>query len=105
MNPLNSDPALVGRELRNHLDAAGIKERNCVFCVPLGWALSIQTKVPNIPDADLQSFLAIEAERGFPYAPGTLAIGSSVCPGTSYIAQERPSSAPLTTAQPCSQPG
>lgn len=81
LNPLNSDPALVGRELRNHLDAAGIKERNCVFCVPLGWALSIQTKVPNIPDADLQSFLAIEAERGFPYAPETLAIGSSVCPG------------------------
>jgi hypothetical protein len=79
LNPLNSDPALVGRELHNHLEQAGIKERNCVFCVPLGWALALQTKIPNIPDGDVPSFLDIEAERGFPYAPDTLAIGSSLC--------------------------
>ncbi|MGZ5546270.1 MAG: hypothetical protein ACXWIU_16515, partial [Limisphaerales bacterium] len=81
LNPLNSDPALVGRELRNHLEAAGIKERNCVFCLPLGWALSIQTKIPNMPDSDLQSFIDIEAERGFPYGPETLSIGRSICAG------------------------
>jgi hypothetical protein len=79
LNPLNSDPALVGRELHNHLQQAGIKERNCVFCVPLGWALAMQTKVPNIPESDVQSFLDIEAERGFPYAPDSLAIGNSLC--------------------------
>lgn len=79
LNPLNSDPALVGRELHNHLQQAGIKERNCVFCVPLGWVLSLQTKVPNIPENDVQSFLDIEAERGFPYGPETLAIGNSLC--------------------------
>jgi hypothetical protein len=79
LNPLNSDPALVGREIRNQLDQAEIKERNCVFCIPLGWAHSIQTKVPNIPDSDLPSFLEIEAERGFPYAPDTLSIGKSIC--------------------------
>jgi Tfp pilus assembly protein PilN len=79
LNPLNSDPALVGRELRNHLDAAGIKERNCVFCIPLAWALSIQVKVPNIPESDIQSFLDIEAERGFPYGPETLSIANSIC--------------------------
>jgi hypothetical protein len=79
LNPLNSDPALVGREIRNHLDRAGIKERNCVFCVPLSWAMSIQTKVPNMPDSDIPSFLNIEAERGFPYGPETLWIKPSVC--------------------------
>jgi hypothetical protein len=81
LNPLNSDPALVGRELRNHLEHAQIKERNCVVCIPLGWALSMHTKIPNIPEADLQSFLDIEAERGFPYAPETLAIAPSICQG------------------------
>src|SRR5687768_14136756 len=81
LNPLNGDPALVGREIHNHLQQAGIKERNCVFCVPLSWAISMQTKVPPIPDADLQSFLDIEAERSFPYAPETLSIGNSVCAG------------------------
>src|SRR5688500_14130270 len=69
LHPLNGDPALVGREIHNHLQQAGIKERNCVFCVPLSWAIAMQTKVPPIPDADLQSFLDIEAERSFPYAP------------------------------------
>jgi hypothetical protein len=79
LNPLNSDPALVGREIHNHLEQAGIKERNCVLCIPLSWALSLQIKVPQIPDADLPGFLEIEAERGFPYAPETLCIANSVC--------------------------
>jgi hypothetical protein len=79
LNPLNADPALIGREIRNNLDQAGIKERNCAVCIPLGWALSMQTKVPQIPDADLASFLEIEAERGFPYGPETLLISHSIC--------------------------
>lgn len=79
LNPLNSDAALVGREIRNHLDHAGIKERNCVFCVPLSWTMSIQAKAPNMPETDVASFFEIEAERGFPYGPETLAITKSVC--------------------------
>jgi hypothetical protein len=79
LNPLNSDPALVGREIRNQLDAAGIKERNCVFCLPLSWVLSIQTNVPNLLESDVPSFLEVEAERSFPYGPETLLIASSIC--------------------------
>ena len=81
LNPLNGDPALIGREIRNHLDQAGIHDKNCVVCIPLGWALSIQTKVPQISDADLPGLMEIEAERGFPYGPETLSIVHSVCGG------------------------
>jgi hypothetical protein len=81
LNPLNSDPELMGREFRNNLEQAGIKERNCVVCIPLSWALVVQVKVPAMPEADIASFLEIEAERGFPYAPETLVIATSVCSG------------------------
>jgi hypothetical protein len=79
LNPLNSDPELMGREFRNNLDRAQIKERNCIVCIPLSWALVVQVKVPQMPAEDLPSFLEIEAERGFPYAPETLMIATSVC--------------------------
>lgn len=82
LNPLNSDPALMGRELRKALDEAGIKERNCVVCIPLSWTLSVQTKIPNIAEADLPGLIEIEAERGFPYAPETLSISSSISNAT-----------------------
>jgi hypothetical protein len=78
LNPLTGDPELVGRELRNHLDQNGIRERRCVVGLPLSWALTVQTKVPDLPDADLASFLEIEAERGFPYGPETLAVCHSL---------------------------
>jgi len=78
LNPLTADAELVGREIRNHLDQNGIRERRCVVGLPLSWALTVQTKVPDLPDADLASFLEIEAERGFPYGPETLAVCSSL---------------------------
>ena len=40
LDPLTNDPELVGREIRNHLDAAGIRERHCVVGLPLKWALT-----------------------------------------------------------------
>ena len=65
LSPLGGDTALVGREIRNHLDQAGVRERRCAVCIPANWVLSIQTKLPDLPEADLESFLQIEAERGF----------------------------------------
>jgi hypothetical protein len=65
LSPLGGDPALVGREIRNHLELAGIRERRCAVCIPVNWVLSLQTKLPDLPEADLESFLQIEAERGF----------------------------------------
>jgi len=79
LNPLTGDPELVGREIRNHLDQTGIRERRCAVCVPLGWALTVQTKVPDLPEGDIASFLEIEAERGFPYGPDALSVCNSRC--------------------------
>jgi len=67
LNPLTGDPALVGREIRNHLDQAGVRERRCVVCLPLSSALTLLTEIPDLPEEDVASFLQIEAERGFPY--------------------------------------
>ena len=78
LNPLNGDPELAGREIRNHLEQAGIRQRQCVVCVPLAWALTLPVKVPAMPAEDLPSFLEIEAERGFPYSPEALSVASSL---------------------------
>ena len=77
LDPLTADPELVGREIRNHLDAVGVRERHCVVCVPLKWALIVQTELPDLPEADVGSFLQIEAERGFPCDVATLRLGTS----------------------------
>jgi hypothetical protein len=65
LSALTGDPDLVGREIQNHLDSAGVRERRCVVCLPLTWVLTLQTKVPEMSEADLDSYLQIEAERGF----------------------------------------
>jgi hypothetical protein len=78
LDPLTADPELVGREIRNHLDAAGVRERHCVVAVPLKWALITHTEVPDLPEADLPGFLQIEAERGFPCDVETLHFSTSI---------------------------
>lgn len=65
LDPLIADPELVGREIRNHLDVAGIRERNCLICVPLKWAMTAHIEIPELPEADVPGFLQLEAERGF----------------------------------------
>ena len=78
LNPLTSDPDLVGREIRNHLEQAGIRERRCVVCLPLAWALTLSTEVPDMPDEDMPGFLEIEAERGFPFGLDALSVTRSL---------------------------
>ena len=77
LDVLNAEPELIGREIRNHLDAAEIRERRCVVCLPLQWALTVQVKVPPLGEEDAANFLLIEAERGFPAAHETLSIQTS----------------------------
>ncbi len=79
LDPLTSDPELAGREIRNHLAAAGIKERNCVVGLPLKWALMAHAKIPDLAAADVASFLQLEAERGFPCDASTLLVSTSHC--------------------------
>jgi hypothetical protein len=79
LDPLTNDPELVGREIRNHLAAAGVRERHCVVGLPLKWALTTHTRIPELPEADVASFLQIEAERGFPCDVSTLLVATSRC--------------------------
>ena len=79
LDPLTSPPELVGREIRDCLDKAGVREKRCVVCVPLKWALTLQAGVPDMPEADVAGYLAVQAERGFPFAPEDLALAISRC--------------------------
>lgn len=77
LSPLSGDPELVGREIRNHLDQAGIRERRCALSIPSGWLLMLHVKLPDLPEADVASYLQIEAERGFPSGSENLHIVNS----------------------------
>jgi Tfp pilus assembly PilM family ATPase len=77
LDPLTNDPELVGREIRQHLDEAGVHERHCVVCLPLGWVLTLGADIPEIPEADVKGFLQLEAEQGFPHSPSDLVISTS----------------------------
>jgi hypothetical protein len=79
LDPLTNDPELVGQEIRNRLDEAGIHESRCAVGVPLNWTLTLPIKLPEIPEEDVSSFLSIQAERGFPYSPEDLRTATSRC--------------------------
>lgn len=79
LSPLSGDPELVGREIRNHLNEAGIRERRCAVCLPLNWVLTVQTKLPDLPEEDIPGYLDIEAEKGFPSGYEHLYIANSRC--------------------------
>jgi hypothetical protein len=74
---LHPEPELVGREIRNHLEAAGIREKLCVVGIPPRWVMSQHTKMPALEADDTASFLQIEAEKGFPVDPQNLQIARS----------------------------
>jgi hypothetical protein len=74
---LHPEPELVGREIKNHLDAAGVRERHCVVGLPARWVMSQHTQVPEMSTEDTASFLQIEAEKGFPVDPAQLQIARS----------------------------
>lgn len=74
---LHPEPELIGREIRNHLEAAGIRERRCVVAVPASWVMSQHTALPELSSQDTDSFLQLEAEKGFPCDPAQLQIARS----------------------------
>jgi hypothetical protein len=79
LDPLTAAPELVGREIRNQLDAAGVRERHCVLGLPLKWVLTAHTELPPLPETDAASLLQLEAERGFPTDVSTLQLADSRC--------------------------
>ncbi len=86
---LHPEPELVGREIKNHLDAAGIRERHCVVALPSAWIMSQHTVVPELSPEDANSLLQIEAEKGFPCDPAQLQIARSFhrSAGVAYVTQ------------------
>jgi len=74
---LHPEPELVGQEIRNHLEAAGIRERHCVVALPDDWFMSQHAKVPELSPEDTASLLQIEAEKGFPCDPDELQMARS----------------------------
>ncbi len=72
-----AEAEVIGRELRNTLDAAGIRERHCTVALSADLALTLQTMLPELSVEDSQSLLQLEAENGFPYSFETLAIATS----------------------------
>ena len=77
LDPLTGESDLVGREIRKQLDAAEIRERRCALAIPTNWLHSLTVMLPDLPEPDLQSFLQVEAERGFPYDPDSLIVVQS----------------------------
>jgi hypothetical protein len=77
LDPLTADAELVGREIRNHLDVSDVRERDCIVCVPLKWAMTTHTEIPDLPEADIPEFLQIEGERGFHADADSLYFASS----------------------------
>jgi len=87
LDPFTDDPELVGREIRNHLDAASVHGNRCVVSVPPKLALTQQTELPELSGSDTDSFLRIQAEREFPFAPDDLSLSVSrygVAGGSEY---------------------
>ena len=78
LDPLTSDVELIGREILNHLQVAGVRERRCVVALPLKWALAAHTQLPELPEADVAGFLQLEAERGFPTDASTLQVATTL---------------------------
>jgi hypothetical protein len=79
LDPLTAAPELVGREIRNQLEAAGVRERTCVVGVPVKWLLTAQTELPALSAADAASLLQMEAEKGFHADATELQISHSGC--------------------------
>src|SRR5476649_17510 len=102
LDPLTAAPELVAREIRNALDAAGVRERNCIVGVPLKWALAGQTELPQIDEADAASLLQMEAERTFSTDVTTLRMADSSCAladGKQYVTLVGISNSQLATLE------
>jgi Tfp pilus assembly protein PilN len=102
LDPLTAAPELVGREIRNALDAAGVRERNCIVGLPLKWALAGQTELPQLPETDAASLLQMEAERTFSSDVTTLRMADSSCAlagGKQYVTLVGVSNSQLATLE------
>jgi len=62
---LLEDPVKAGTALVAALEAAEIRERRCVVCLPTSWALSASADMPEVVAEDLRGYFELRAEREF----------------------------------------
>ncbi|MBN2327086.1 MAG: hypothetical protein JXR73_08015 [Candidatus Omnitrophica bacterium] len=88
LDPLNHEPELVGREIRNHLDQLKIQEKRCIVCVPLQWVMSHPIELPELSPEDEEDYLRLQAENGFPFSVEDLSLSLSryKAPGNQKLA-------------------
>lgn len=84
---LLDDVGSLAKRLRDGLDAAEIRERSVAVALPAGWAFAVSTALPDLPPEDLEGFVELEAERGFPYGPDQLSILRSEWAGVDGLPQ------------------
>lgn len=60
------DPVALGRSLRRALRSATWKWDRCVVGLPAEWCVALATTVPDLSPEDLDTLLALEAEKGLP---------------------------------------
>ncbi len=77
LNPFSAEPELMGREIRAHLDAAGIRARACVLCLPADNLLVHRIDLEGVPESDVESLFSLEAERAFPLPPDEMLLAAS----------------------------
>ena len=78
-SPLAGDAETLALELKQKLKELNISEKRCVIALPLNWVLTLQTQIPGLPEADVDAFIATEAERNLPYDPESLSLSSNRC--------------------------
>lgn len=73
-----TDPAASGRRLREQLDTAHLREKRCAVALPSAWIMTVPIALPDLSPADAESFIELEAERGFPSELSELQIARSL---------------------------
>ncbi len=89
------NPEKAGQALAAALEAAGVREKRCVVCVPPDWALSASTELPAVSTEDLRGYLELRAEREFSLPPGEMRL--AFCPYDLPGGQRRATLAAITS--------
>ena len=77
LDPFTHEPELAAREIRDRLEEAGIKGRDCVVGLPLELFMVHTMALPALGEDDLREFVQLEAERAFPHALEDLVLAVS----------------------------
>ena len=55
------NPETIGTKLRDALESAGIREKQCIGSLPIGWLFTSRTEIPELEGEDLEFFFETHA--------------------------------------------